>query len=382
MRVSRPGFRVSFCLIVLWALSSLAPTAPRAGFGQSATSLYIEGRFRADEGKYDEAIKIMDRVIALDAAFARAYVTRGYCKLHKSSSDLPGALADFTKAIELDPESAEARILRGEVLFSQRSYKAALADFERGVALDASYPRALYDRGMARLQTGDLGGAIADLDRHLAAEPDDTWGYIGRADVRRAMNDTLRELADLNKAVQVDPENARARADRGALLAKQGKLAEAKKDLEQAVALDPSTSAYKNRLADVNQKIAAGGTGTGGGGTGTGGGGTGGTGGGAGGVIRPVPDEGPTLPPNATPQEIAQDLLSTFSKRLIYLELKDASDPVLYRVIFQAFDGEHLEVELIWEAASRSFDVSGMTAISHGKDAAGVQRAIQEYRKR
>jgi hypothetical protein len=79
---------------------------------------------------------------------------------------------------------------------------------------------------------------------------------------------------------------------------------------------------------------------------------------------------------------IAQDLLSTFSRRLVYLDLKDPADLTLFRAIFEAFNGEFLEVELVWDAASRSFDVSGMTAISHGKDAAEVQRVIQDYKKR
>lgn len=317
MRVYRIGLAVFVCLGAL-----VARPAPPDGGGQSAVSLYIEGRFLADDGKHDEAIKIMDKAIALDPAFVKALVTRGYCKIHKTPPDLPGALADLTKAVALEPGSAEARILRGEVLFRQRSYKAALADFEKGAEIDPSYPGVFYNRGLARFQLGDNAGALADLDKHLADQPEDAWGYIGRADVRRVMGQSAAELADLNKAVQADPKNARARADREALLAKQEKPSEATKAIEPAA-----------------------------------------------------------IPPKATPEGIAQDLLSTFSKRLAYLDLKDPSDPSLYRAIFEAFDGEFLEVELIWDAASRSFDVSGMTAISHGKSAAAVQRVIQGYKK-
>ncbi len=318
MRAYRIGLAVLVCLGSFWARP-----APRDDGRQSAVSLYIEGRFLADDGKYDEAIKIMNKAIALDPAFVKALVTRGYCKIHKTPPDLPGALADLSKAVELEPGSAEARVLRGEIHFRQGTYKAALADFEKGAELDPSYPGVFYERGLARFQLGDNAGALTDLDKHLADNPKDAWGYIGRADVRGAMGQSAAQLADLNRAVQADPQNPRARADLGALSAKLGKLPEAKKDIEPAVP-----------------------------------------------------------PQNATPQEIAQDFLSTFSRRLVYLELKDPSDPALYRAIFEAFDGEFLEVELIGDASSRSFDVSGMTAISHGKDAAEVQRVIQGYKKR
>jgi len=347
MRPCRLGLAVLVCFLALWARP-----APIHGDQQSAVSLYIEGRFLADDNRYEEAIKIFDKAIALDPAFTKAFVTRGYCKIHKSPPDLAGALADLTRAVELDPDSAEALVLRGEVYFRQRSYQAALADLKRGAEIDPSYPRALYNRGLARLQVGDLAGAMSDLDKHLAADSEDVWGYIGRADIRRAAGDAAGELADLNKAVQVDPKNARAYQDRGALLAKQGRLPEAKKDLEQAVALEPSNPAHQKSLEEVKEKLAAG------------------------------PGPGNVPSGEASLSDIAQELLSTFSKRLLFLALKDNADPSLYRAIFEAHDGEFLEVELIWDKETREFDVSGMTAISHGKDAGEVQQVIQDYRKR
>lgn len=362
MRVYRPGLAALVCLLALWAFPSSGQS------GQSAVSLYIEGRFLADEGRYDEAIKIFDRAIALDPKFARAFVTRAYCKTQKSPADTPGAMADLTKAIELAPDSAEANILRGEIYFRQGSAKAALSDFERGAELDPSYPRVFYDRGLARLQVGDLAGALTDLNKQVELDSADVWAYIGRADIRRAMGDVPGELTDLNKAVQADPKCARAFTDRGALQARLGRLPEAKKDFEQAAALEPDNPAHKKSLEDIERKLGAG------------------PGGGAGGGTGPVTNVGTSsgTSPGADSSlaALAQDLLSTFSRRLVYLDRKDDSDPTLYRAIFEDNAGEFLEVEMIWDKEARSFDMSGMTAISHGKNAQALEQVIQDYRKK
>jgi tetratricopeptide (TPR) repeat protein len=364
MRSHRPYLVVLACLIVLRVYSYAGHS------GQSVVSLYNQARFLADENRYEEAIKLLDQAIGLDPTFSRAFTSRGYCKTQKTPPDYAGALADFSKAVELAPDSAEAYVLRGEILFRQKSFKAALADFEKGAGLDSSYPRVFYDRGLARVQVGDLAGALSDLNKQVELDSADVWAYIGRADIRRAMGDVPGELADLNKAVQVDPKCAQAYKDRGALQTKLARLAEAKKDFEQAAALEPNNPAHQKDLADIERKLVAGPS------AGTGGGASGGTGGAT--DAGTGPGTGPAAASDQT--AIAQDLLSTFSRRLVYLDRKDEADPSLYRAIFEDYSGEFLEVELIWDKAAKSFDVSGMSAISHGKDAQALQGIIQGLR--
>ena len=60
---------------------------------------------------YSGAIADFDRAIEINPRFAKAYYSRGLAKKHYN--DHLGAIIDFTKAIEIDPEYAEAYNKRG-----------------------------------------------------------------------------------------------------------------------------------------------------------------------------------------------------------------------------------------------------------------------------
>src|SRR5262249_34233823 len=60
--------------------------------------------YRYQLSRYDEAITYLDKAIAVKPDYAIAWSSRGAAK--KSKGDLPGALKDLDKALELDPKSA------------------------------------------------------------------------------------------------------------------------------------------------------------------------------------------------------------------------------------------------------------------------------------
>ena len=359
---------------------------------QTPAGLYIKARFLVDDGRCSDAVPLFDRAIALDPTFARAFTSRGYCKLRTTPPDTAGALADFSRAIELAPDLIDAWVLRGEIRFRQASYAGALEDFERAAALDTSYPRVFYNRGLARLQIGDLAGALSDLDRHVSANPDDVWAYLGRAGIRRAQGDAAAEIADLEHAVRVDPACARAYQERGDWMVKQRRLQEARADFNRAVALEPANPVHQRRLIDVEQRLAAPPQA-------------------APQAPAPVPPaaappsrQTPTPPPAAPPAPaptpdagatarkgpvteadraaLAQALLSTFSRRVVFLDRKDDDDEAVYRVIFEDLSGEYLEMELRWVEAEADFDVADVTAVSHGTDAGALDAVLQGYRRK
>jgi tetratricopeptide (TPR) repeat protein len=89
-----------------------------------------------DKGKHDEAIADYDKAIALDPNFALAYSNRGLAYAKKG--DVDRAIADYTKAIALDPNFADAYTNRGVACYMRGDKEQAIADFRKALEIDPS----------------------------------------------------------------------------------------------------------------------------------------------------------------------------------------------------------------------------------------------------
>jgi TonB family protein len=90
-----------------------------------------------------------------------AYLDRGRAYLQQDDNDR--AIADFTKAIELDPEGASAYNHRGIAYSAKLDFDSAIADFDKAIQFDPLLKNAHYNRGLAFSQKGDEVRARADF---------------------------------------------------------------------------------------------------------------------------------------------------------------------------------------------------------------------------
>lgn len=110
-------------------------------------------------------------VVKKDGAAARA--ARG--RLRRVCGDHAGALEDFQKALDLDPELAEAHAGLSEADLTRPEAEAGLS---RAVELDADFAWAWLWRGAARLLKGNAAGAKADLERFAGLMPGSGLGFL------------------------------------------------------------------------------------------------------------------------------------------------------------------------------------------------------------
>jgi tetratricopeptide (TPR) repeat protein len=66
---------------------------------------------RGNQYDFDQAIADCSRAIEIDPTMAQAYFYRGL--MRAKLEDFDEAIADFTKAVELDPHDGDAYINRG-----------------------------------------------------------------------------------------------------------------------------------------------------------------------------------------------------------------------------------------------------------------------------
>ncbi|HEY3916057.1 MAG TPA: aspartyl protease family protein [Verrucomicrobiae bacterium] len=101
-----------------------------------------------------------------------------------SKSDINGAMADYNRALELNPRNSEACSDRGDLKAVQGDLAGAIADCTRSLEIDPSYADAYSRRGAAREIRGDFPGALSDFDKVIDLRPED-------ADYERLYRQTL-----------------------------------------------------------------------------------------------------------------------------------------------------------------------------------------------
>jgi lipoprotein NlpI len=82
--------------------------------------------------------------------------------------------ADFDLAIQLEPKPGRYDS-RGEVYRAKGDLDCAIADYDRAIELNPRYVRARFNRASAYLLKGDQDRAMADLDEAVRLDP--TGGY-------------------------------------------------------------------------------------------------------------------------------------------------------------------------------------------------------------
>ena len=149
-------------------------------------------------------------LILLIASTARAqeplsadhFSQRGIERFEKN--DLEGAIADFTKAIELNGQQLEfCFYFRGIALYRRGRLDEAIADLSKAITLK-QHPRFYDDRGNLLAQKGDFNGALADLSKAIELDPKYAKAYGDRGIVHLMRGEDAAAESDFMKCFELD----------------------------------------------------------------------------------------------------------------------------------------------------------------------------------
>jgi tetratricopeptide (TPR) repeat protein len=169
---------------------------------------------------------------------------------------LSGALDDAVKAFRegryaealdlldqvmfVEPKSAQAHYLKGECYRMQWKMKEALEQYELAIALDPNYAPAYFGRAMRAKQINPDNDYDKDLTRALERDPNYIDAYIERAEFYGRRGKWADAVTDLLRAVQIAPENAFVRIRLGRALIQTGEADKALDYIIRAQIIDPT----------------------------------------------------------------------------------------------------------------------------------------------
>lgn len=138
---------------------------------------------------------------------------------------------------------------RGQVLAKSGKNEEALAEFDRALGIDPYNVQALYGRGLIYQAEKQYPQAIEDFTAANGLTPQKVEPLLGRATSYLAIDKAKEAAADLDEAVQADPNSAPAWSARGQAYERLGDKAKAAASYGRAIALRPRDEAARSGLA-------------------------------------------------------------------------------------------------------------------------------------
>ena len=145
------------------------------------------GDARAAKGDTDGAIKAYQQALVYNAVNPRVHLSLG--KIYFAEKGLYyESVNAYKKAIDLDPQSVEARMGLGEVFEDKGLYKEAADEYRKVIELDAKHTGAMYNLAIVYEKT-DPREAIAQWERYIALasqQPTEKdWVDVARQHLRK-----------------------------------------------------------------------------------------------------------------------------------------------------------------------------------------------------
>ena len=197
----------------------------------------------------------VSRLTAVPVALLAIVLPLGGCSFDLGSW---GSDKERPQAVEQKPtgtisgqsvSDAQGYATRGQALAKSGKAEEALAEFDRALALDPYNVQALYGRGLIYQADKRHEQAIADFTAANGLTPQRIEPLLARATSYLAIDRTKEAASDLDEAVQADPGSAQAWTARGATYERLGDKAKAFTSYGRALALRPKDETARSGLA-------------------------------------------------------------------------------------------------------------------------------------
>ena len=196
--------------------------------------------------------QMFNKAIEIDRDYARAYAgvadscSMLYTYFDAREFNLKQADIASHRALQLEPELAEAHVARGLAVSLSKRFDEAEREFETAMKLDPKLFEAPYWYGRALQSAGRFQEAVKMFERASTLRPEDyqapgflaqAYGSLGMIEERDA---GLRRALKLMEArLELNPDDARAANLAAAFLARLGDLSKAVEYADRSLAIDP-----------------------------------------------------------------------------------------------------------------------------------------------
>jgi tetratricopeptide (TPR) repeat protein len=131
------------------------------------------------------------------------YFKSGNANLKKAKYE--EAIADFTKAIDLNPANPDYFNNRGDAYFKIWKFEFAEADFKNAIEISPNYALAHRNLGLTYSRIVEYDKAIIEFNKAIEIYPNYAEAYYNRGYVFFTVSEYDKAIADYTKAIEIYP---------------------------------------------------------------------------------------------------------------------------------------------------------------------------------
>ena len=166
-------------------------------------NLMTDAIFAEEEGQSQQAVNLLEKVVALDATVAPAYTQLG--EIWSSLGDLRNAIPALQKAVALRPDSVSAHYELGMALFQAGDLQAAAPQFEAAVANNPGSATMHFSLASVYVRINRMDDARRELQTSLKIKPNDFEANKMLGQVFLVEKNPTQALQYLQKAEKLQP---------------------------------------------------------------------------------------------------------------------------------------------------------------------------------
>jgi predicted CXXCH cytochrome family protein len=185
-----------------------------------------------------QAQQALKRALEINPDQAEAQNLLGLVAVQKN--DPAEAEAQFRKALRSQPDLAEAHNNLGNVLAGAHRYPEAEYHFQRAIAINPMYAEAHHSYGLVLALMQSYDRATVELGEAARLDPDDAQIHDDLGDVLMARVQGEAAAEQYREVIRLKPGLADAHCNLGNLLGAEKRFEEAAKELQACTLLDPS----------------------------------------------------------------------------------------------------------------------------------------------
>jgi tetratricopeptide (TPR) repeat protein len=216
----------------------LLSTVSLVGFSQNAKQYFKAGESFVEAGNQKDAIAQFTKAIELNPDYLQAYVSRA--EAYKAINELQKAAEDYKRALVFESSEIELYYSASEVNYLLKNYPEALDLINKGITLSPKHEEAYRLLSQIQTATEDYSNALASIDKALKLKDNPENNYTHGL-ISEKMKNYIQAEIDYDKAIAKNKLYLEAYLAQANLKLLLNKLDKAMENCNAAFKIDPNS---------------------------------------------------------------------------------------------------------------------------------------------